>query len=279
MKRRKEKDYPVMALMALLTIFIVTFLVVAIIRTVSSFQAEEPNAVEEPDEPTSEHLAAISQAEQEILLDKLAIYDDYFVTFDGQKKIEDLTDVEKITFIDRLPIEVQQEKGLDFEAGVPLETIQELLREYFGPDITFNPVNCPCFLGDGDYLIYDATTRTYYADTDGHGHGGYEPYQVHNFYVDGVKTSNENSITYTLTIKKAFAAPNTSSYYSSYTDALEKNNLLFDLYTLYGEKAYTDTSRLLSVQYEKNKGLFPGYVYTFTTNSTAEEAYLVNLKK
>ena len=67
MKRRKEKDYPVMALMALLTIFIVTFLVVAIIRTVSSFQAEEPNAVEEPDEPTSEHLAAISQAEQEIL--------------------------------------------------------------------------------------------------------------------------------------------------------------------------------------------------------------------
>lgn len=221
----------------------------------------------------------LSQIEQNILLEKIKVYDSYIISFDGTKSMEQLTYDDKIMFINTLSKSEKETWKLDFEMGVSLGKVEEVLAYYFGKNGSFEPVNCPCFLNDGDYLIYNETTHMYYADTDMHGHEGFTPYQVMTYYIDGYKEMEDNHIVYTIQVKKAFALPNSSSFYGSYTDATTKENLLFDLFQLYGEKAYSQQEELLKIQYEKKKGLFPVYTYRFVTATDVHEAYLWKLTK
>ncbi len=275
----KKNEYFIMVAMFVLTIVIVSSIIVLFTKNLSDESKKIDAKKQENVQEEKKKTLALIQPEQEKLLQQIAIYDPYFISFDGTKKINALTDVEKITFIMLLPIDSRKQWNLDFDAGVPLTQVMQVLQFYFGPDISFTPVNYPCFLGDGDYLIYDENTKTYKTDSTMHGHGGFYPYQVMNYYVDGYKETDETSITYTIKVKKFFTDAHGSDYYGSYSDATNKQNLIIDLFALYGEKAYTDTSKLLQIQYEKNKGLLPVYTYTFKTNRTVEEVYLVDLVK
>ncbi len=274
----KKKEYFIMVLMAILMILIVSMIIIVMTKKLSDEQTKEKNS--EPVLNEEKNISTkLSALEQEKILEKMKIYDSYFINFDGKKDIRDLTEEEKITFVVQLPFEIQKELGLDFENGVSLETIVETLNYYFGKSIHFQPVNYPCFLGDGDYLIYNPKTKVYKADAMNHGHEGYIPNQVYSFYVDGHKEISEDTITYKVRVKKAFAKPTGSSFYGNYSDLKKKTNEIVDLFPLYGEKIYTNMEELLKIQYEKNKGLFDTYTYEFQTKKDARSAYLVKLER
>ncbi len=276
----KKKDTWIMVAMAFILFVVVILLMVTLVKKVSIKEETKKKEEELTQSDKTKEKKLTGELEQAVLLGLIEPYDDYFISFDGQKNLDKLTDEEKLRFVERLDTVQKEKYQIDFTTGVSLDKVLAVLKIYFGPDITFTPVNLPCFLEDGeDYLIYDEKTKMYHANTDFHQHGAPPIYEVENFYVDSYKTIDQKEITYTLKVKKAFSNVNDFAYYASYQDFTNKTNLLFNLFTIYGKQAETDKQNFIAIQYEKMKGHFPVYSYTFKTTTTVNEAYLVKLVK
>lgn len=252
----------------MLFIALITLIIVASIIFIVNI-----NLKEESKETFNEDSSSLSTEEVASLLELVNIYDSYIITFDGTKDLSSLSDKEKINFIDRLPIDVKNELNLDFNKGVRLKKVESTLKKYFGPKTTFNPVNSTCFLDDGDYLIYDSTTKMYKADNNYHAHSAYTPLSIENYYIEGERIVEGDKLIYSITLKKAFAYPNTSSYFSNYTDLVNNRNLVVDLYEEYNDYESSDINKLI----EPYKDELTSYTYIFETRDSIDNSYLIEL--
>ena len=252
----------------MLFIALITLIIVASIIFIVNI-----NLKEESIETFNEDSSSLSTKEVESLLELVNIYDSYIITFDGTKDLSTLSSKEKINFIDRLPIDIKNELNLDFNTGVSLKKVESTLKKYFGPKTTFNPVNSTCFLDDGDYLIYDSTTKMYKADNNYHAHSAYTPLYIENYYIEGERRVEGDKLIYSITVKKAFAYPNTSSYFSSYTDLVNNRNLVVDLYEEYNDYEKSDINSLI----EPYKDELTSYTYIFETRDSIDNSYLIEL--
>ena len=252
----------------MLFIALITLIIVASIIFIVNI-----NLKEESKETFNEDSSSLSTEEVASLLELVNIYDSYIITFDGTKDLSSLSDKEKINFIDRLPIDVKNELNLDFNTGVSLKEVESTLKKYFGPKTTFNPVNSTCFLDDGDYLIYDSTTKMYKADNNYHAHSAYTPLSIENYYIEGERRVEGDKLIYSITLKKAFAYPNTSSYFSNYTDLVNNRNLVVDLYEEYNDYESSDINKLI----EPYKDELTSYTYIFETRDSIDNSYLIEL--
>ena len=252
----------------MLFIALITLIIVASIIFIVNI-----NLKEESKEIFNEDSSSLSTEEVASLLELVEIYDSYIITFDGTKDLSSLSDKEKINFIDRLPIDVKNELNLDFNTGVSLKEVESTLKKYFGPKTTFNPVNSTCFLDDGDYLIYDSTTKMYKADNNYHAHSAYIPLSIENYYIEGERRVEGDKLIYSITLKKAFAYPNTSSYFSNYTDLVNNRNLVVDLYEEYNDYESSDINKLI----EPYKDELTSYTYIFETRDSIDNSYLIEL--
>ena len=252
----------------MLFIALITLIIVASIIFIVNI-----NLKEESIETFNEDSSSLSTKEVASLLELVNIYDSYIITFDGTKDLSTLSSKEKINFIDRLPIDVKNELNLDFNTGVSLKEVESTLKKYFGPKTTFDPVNSTCFLDDGDYLIYDSTTKMYKADNNYHAHSAYTPLSIENYYIEGERRVEGDKLIYSITLKKAFAYPNTSSYFSNYTDLVNNRNLVVDLYEEYNDYESSDINKLI----EPYKDELTSYTYIFETRDSIDNSYLIEL--
>ncbi len=252
----------------MLFIALITLIIVASIIFIVNI-----NLKDESSETFNEDSSSLSTKEVASLLELVDIYDSYIITFDGTKDLDTLTDKEKINFIDRLPIEEKNALDLDFNTGVSLDRVKRVLKKYFGPKTTFNPVNSTCFLDDGDYLIYDSNTNMYKADNDYHAHSGYTPLSIENYYVEGERRVEGDKLIYSITLKKAFAYPNTSLYFGSYNDLVDNKNLVVDLYEEDNDYEDSDINNLI----EPYKDELTSYTYIFETKDSIDNSYLIEL--
>ena len=252
----------------MLFIALITLIIVASIIFIVNI-----NLKEESKEIFNEDSSSLSTEEVTSLLELVNIYDSYIITFDGTKDLSSLSDKEKINFIDRLPIDVKNELNLDFNTGVSLKEVESTLKKYFGPKTTFNPVNSTCFLDDGDYLIYDSNTKMYKADNNYHAHSAYTPLSIENYYIEGERRVEGDKLIYSITLKKAFAYPNTSAYFSNYTDLVNNRNLVVDLYEEYNDYESSDINKLI----EPYKDELTSYTYIFETRDSIDNSYLIEL--
>ena len=252
----------------MLFIALITLIIVASIIFIVNI-----NLKEESIETFNEDSSSLSTKEVASLLELVNIYDSYIITFDGTKDLSTLSSKEKINFIDRLPIDVKNELNLDFNTGVSLKEVESTLKKYFGPKTTFNPVNSTCFLDDGDYLIYDSTTKMYKADNNYHAHSAYTPLSIENYYIEGERRVEGDKLIYSVTLKKAFAYPNTSAYFGSHTDLVNNRNLVVDLYEEYNDYESSDINKLI----EPYKDELTSYTYIFETRDSIDNSYLIEL--
>ena len=252
----------------MLFIALITLIIVASIIFIVNI-----NLKEESKETFNEDSSSLSTEEVASLLELVEIYDSYIITFDGTKDLSTLSSKEKINFIDRLPIDVKNELNLDFNTGVSLKEVESTLKKYFGPKTTFNPVNSTCFLDDGDYLIYDSNTKMYKADNNYHAHSAYTPLSIENYYIEGERRVEGDKLIYSITLKKAFAYPNTSAYFSNYTDLVNNRNLVVDLYEEYNDYEDSDINKLI----EPYKDELTSYTYIFETRDSIDNSYLIEL--
>ena len=252
----------------MLFIALITLIIVASIIFIVNINLKESSK-----ETFSEDSSSISTEEVASLLELVNIYDSYIITFDGTKDLSTLSSKEKINFIDRLPIDVKNELNLDFNTGVSLKEVESTLKKYFGPKTTFNPVNSTCFLDDGDYLIYDSNTKMYKADNNYHAHSAYTPLSIENYYIEGERRVEGDKLIYSITLKKAFAYPNTSAYFSNYTDLVNNRNLVVDLYEEYNDYEDSDINGLI----ESYKDELTSYTYIFETRDSIDNSYLIEL--
>ena len=252
----------------MLFIALITLIIVASIIFIVNI-----NLKEESKEIFNEDSSSLSTEEVASLLELVNIYDSYIINFDGTKDLSSLSDKEKINFIDRLPIDVKNELNIDFNTGVSLKEVESTLKKYFGPKTTFNPVNSTCFLDDGDYLIYDSNTKMYKADNNYHAHSAYTPLSIENYYIEGERRVEGDKLIYSVTLKKAFAYPNTSAYFSNYTDLVNNRNLVVDLYEEYNDYEDSDINSLI----EPYKDELTSYTYIFETRDSIDNSYLIEL--
>lgn len=252
----------------MLFIALITLIIVASIIFIVNI-----NLKEESKEIFNEDSSSLSTEEVTSLLELVNIYDSYIITFDGTKDLSSLSDKEKINFIDRLPIDVKNELNIDFNTGVSLKEVESTLKKYFGPKTTFNPVNSTCFLDDGDYLIYDSNTKMYKADNNYHAHSAYTPLSIENYYIEGERRVEGDKLIYSVTLKKAFAYPNTSAYFGSHTDLVNNRNLVVDLYEEYNDYESSDINKLI----EPYKDELTSYTYIFETRDSIDNSYLIEL--
>ena len=252
----------------MLFIALITLIIVASIIFIVNI-----NLKEESKEIFNEDSSSLSTEEVTSLLELVNIYDSYIITFDGTKDLSSLSDKEKINFIDRLPIDVKNELNLDFNRDVSLKEVESTLKKYFGPKTTFNPVNSTCFLDDGDYLIYDSNTKMYKADNNYHAHSAYNPLSIENYYIEGERRVEGDKLIYSVTLKKAFAYPNTSAYFGSHTDLVNNRNLVVDLYEEYNDYESSDINKLI----EPYKDELTSYTYIFETRDSIDNSYLIEL--
>lgn len=252
----------------MLFIALITLLLVASIIFIVNINIKETNK-----ETFNEESDSLTTKEITSLMNFISVYDSYIITFDGEKDLSTLTDKEKINFIDRLPLNIKNELNLDFNTGVSLKEVESILKKYFGKETTFSPVNSSCFLDDGDYLIYDENTKMYKADNDYHAHSAYTPLTIENYYVEGKRVVEGDKLIYYITLKKAFAYPNTSIYYGNYTDLINSKNQIVDLYSKYGSYEEEDISKLL----EDYQDDFSTYTYIFETKDSIDNSYLIEL--
>ena len=252
----------------MLFIALITLIIVASIIFIVNINLKESSK-----ETFNDDSSSLSTKEVVSLLELVNIYDSYIITFDGTKDLSSLSSKEKINFIDRLPIDVKNELNLDFNTGVSLKKVESTLKKYFGPKTTFNPVNSTCFLDDGDYLIYDSATKMYKADNDYHAHSAYNPLSIENYYIEGERRVEGDKLIYSITVKKAFAYPNTSEYFGSYTDLVNNRNLVVDLYEEYNDYEMDDINKLI----EPYKDELTSYTYIFETKDSIDNSYLIEL--
>lgn len=255
----------VMVIVFILTVFLITSIIYLIIDNIN-------NSTETKKEEITYKLTS---EEKEKLLELVETYDRYLITLDGTKNISDLTDKDKINFIDRMSIKEKEDLNLDFTKGVKLEKIEKVLKKYFGKEVTFHPVNSTCFLDDGDFLIYDTVNKTYKSNNEYHAHSSYIPPSIINYYVDGKRIVDNDKLIYVITLKKAFAWPNTSIYYGNYTDLANSENEIVDLYEINKDYEDSDISSFL----EDYKSSLSSYTYVFETSDSINNSYIINLTK
>lgn len=266
--------------MAFFLVLVVTTIIIMITKGLETKEKETTKEITETKQPEVTKPSSLSAEEEKILLEKIAIFDDYIISYDGLKKITEMTDTDKILFVLYLDQKAKETFSIDLTKGLSLEQVLTVLHYYFGPEMSFTPVDAPCFLNDGaPYMHYDEKEQMYHIDSDYHAHDSYYPYQVDNFLLASTKTRETKQTTYTITLHKAFRAPKASLVYASYQDALDKKNVIVDLFAVYGDKSAEEQTSLVQVQYEKNKGLFKPYTYQFETTTSVEQAYLVDLTK
>ncbi len=227
----------------------------------------------EEEETFKEASYNLTEKEIDSLINLIGDYDSYLITFDGTKNINTLSNLDKINFIDRLSIETKKDLNLDFDKGVSLNDVYKVLKKYFGPKTIFEPVNSTCYLEDGNYLIYDSNTKMYKADNDYHAHSAYIPPDIVNYYIEGKRIVDNDKLIYTITLKKAFAWPDSSTYYGSYNDLANEQSPLVDLYSVYGDYEKENTSLLL----EDYKNNLNSYTYVFETKDSINNSYLIEL--
>ncbi len=251
-----------MVLMIFISIF--TFILIISILALIGINLQKEESI-----PREKQSYDLTEKEIDSLTTLISNYDSYLIIYDGMKDIDDLTDLDKINFIDRLPIETKKELELDFNTGVSLDKIKSVLKKYFGKDVTFEPVNSTCYLEDGDYLIYDEESKMYKADNLYHSHSAYTPPSIINFYVSGKRIVDNDKLVYTITLKKALSY-DYSNYYRTYTDLISNNNKIVNLYDEYNDYDKNDIPDLL----EDYKDNLNSYTYVFETKDSINNSYL-----
>ena len=274
-----KKDKLIMTLTVIILILVVALALVIGMKSLDKTTTTKDNNTKKENKVEIQEEALTSE-EQNNIVDKIKEYDNYFISFDGTKNPLEMTDQEKFEFY------LKNNYG-KFKTGVSSKEIEGYLQKEFGSKITFNPIDeYLCEIDNLPLITYDKNNDLYKADYSEHAHDGGSTTSIYNYYVSGVK-KKDNKTTYTVKVRKMFsnfvAVGAIYEFYGSYTDALNDKNKVFNLFDIYGETAIDDSDeefkQKLDTQYEKNKGMFKIYTYTFETDSNIENSYLVSLMK
>ncbi len=274
-----KKDKLIMTLTVIILILVVALALVIGMKSLDKTTTTKDNNTKKENKVEIQEEALTSE-EQNNIVDKIKEYDNYFISFDGTKNPLEMTDQEKFEFY------LKNNYG-KFKTGVSSKEIEGYLQKEFGSKITFNPIDeYLCEIDNLPLITYDKNNDLYKADYSEHAHDGGSTTSIYNYYVSGVK-KKDNKTTYTVKVRKMFsnfvAVGAIYEFYGSYTDALNDKNKVFNLFDIYGETAIDDSDeefkQKLDTQYEKNKGMFKIYTYTFETDSNIENSYLLSLTK
>lgn len=279
MKRVDKKDKVIMLLTIIILILVVLLALVIGMKSLSKTTTTNDNNTKKEDKVEIKEETLTSE-EKNSIVNKIKEYDNYFISFDGTKNPLEMTNQEKFEFY------LKNNYG-KFKTGVSSKEIEEYLQKEFGSKITFNPINeYLCEIDNLPLITYDKNNDLYKADYSEHGHDGGSTTSIYNYYVSGVK-KKDNKITYTVKVRKMFSnfvnVGVVYKFYGSYTDALNDKNKVFNLFDIYGNTALDGSDeefrKKLDTQYEKYKGMFKIYTYTFETDSNIENSYLISLMK
>ena len=274
-----KKDKLIMTLTVIILILVVALALVIGMKSLDKTTTTKDNNTKKENKVEIQEEALTSE-EQNNIVDKIKEYDNYFISFDGTKNPLAMTDQEKFEFY------LKNNYG-KFKTGVSSKEIEEYLQKEFGSKITFNPIDeYLCEIDNLPLITYDKNNDLYKADYSEHAHDGGSTTSIYNYYVSGVK-KKDNKTTYTVKVRKMFsnfvAVGAIYEFYGSYTDALNDKNKVFNLFDIYGETAIDGSDeefrKKLDTQYEKNKGMFKIYTYTFETDSNIENSFLVSLTR
>lgn len=274
-----KKDKLIMTLTVIILILVVALALVIGMKSLDKTTTTKDNNTKKENKVEIQEEALTSE-EQNNIVDKIKEYDNYFISFDGTKNPLEMTDQEKFEFY------LKNNYG-KFKTGVSSKEIEGYLQKEFGSKITFNPIDeYLCEIDNLPLITYDKNNDLYKADYSEHAHDGGSTTSIYNYYVSGVK-KKDNKTTYTVKVRKMFsnfvAVGAIYEFYGSYTDALNDKNKVFNLFDIYGETAIDGSDeefkQKLDTQYEKNKGMFKIYTYTFETDSNIENSFLVSLTR
>lgn len=274
-----KKDKLIMTLTVIILILVVALALVIGMKSLDKTTTTKDNNTKKENKVEIQEEALTSE-EQNNIVDKIKEYDNYFISFDGTKNPLEMTDQEKFEFY------LKNNYG-KFKTGVSSKEIEGYLQKEFGSKITFNPIDeYLCEIDNLPLITYDKNNDLYKADYSEHAHDGGSTTSIYNYYVSGVK-KKDNKTTYTVKVRKMFsnfvAVGAIYEFYGSYTDALNDKNKVFNLFDIYGETAIDGSDeefkQKLDTQYEKNKGMFKIYTYTFETDSNIENSYLLSLTR
>ena len=274
-----KKDKLIMTLTVIILILVVALVLVIGMKSFNKTTTTKDNNTKKENKVEIKE-EALTNEEQNSIVDKIKEYDNYFISFDGNKNPLEMTDQEKFEFY------LKNNYG-KFKTGVSSKEIEGYLQKEFGSKITFNPIDeYLCEIDNLPLITYDKNNDLYKADYSEHAHDGGSTTSIYNYYVSGVK-KKDNKTTYTVKVRKMFsnfvAVGAIYEFYGSYTDALNDKNKVFNLFDIYGETAIDGSDeefkQKLDTQYEKNKGMFKIYTYTFETDSNIENSFLVSLTK
>ena len=274
-----KKDKLIMILTVIILILVVALALVIGMKSLDKTTTTKDNNTKKENKVEIQEEALTSE-EQNNIVDKIKEYDNYFISFDGTKNPLEMTDQEKFEFY------LKNNYG-KFKTGVSSKEIEGYLQKEFGSKITFNPIDeYLCEIDNLPLIIYDKNNDLYKADYSEHAHDGGSTTSIYNYYVSGIK-KKDNKTTYTVKVRKMFsnfvAVGAIYEFYGSYTDALNDKNKVFNLFDIYGETAIDGSDeefkQKLDTQYEKNKGMFKIYTYTFETGSNIENSFLVSLTR
>lgn len=274
-----KKDKLIMTLTVIILILVVALALVIGMKSLDKTTTTKDNNTKKENKVEIQEEALTSE-EQNNIVDKIKEYDNYFISFDGTKNPLEMTDQEKFEFY------LKNNYG-KFKTGVSSKEIEGYLQKEFGSKITFNPIDeYLCEIDNLPLITYDKNNDLYKADYSEHAHDGGSTTSIYNYYVSGVK-KKDNKTTYTVKVRKMFsnfvAVSAIYEFYGSYTDALNDKNKVFNLFDIYGETAIDGSDeefkQKLDTQYEKNKGMFKIYTYTFETDSNIENSFLVSLTR
>lgn len=274
-----KKDKLIMTLTVIILILVVALALVIGMKSLDKTTTTKDNNTKKENKVEIQEEALTSE-EQNNIVDKIKEYDNYFISFDGTKNPLEMTDREKFEFY-------LKNNYRKFKTGVSSKEIEGYLQKEFGSKITFNPIDeYLCEIDNLPLITYDKNNDLYKADYSEHAHDGGSTTSIYNYYVSGVK-KKDNKTTYTVKVRKMFsnfvAVGAIYEFYGSYTDALNDKNKVFNLFDIYGETAIDGSDeefkQKLDTQYEKNKGMFKIYTYTFETDSNIENSFLVSLTR
>lgn len=274
-----KKDKLIMTLTVIILILVVALALAIGMKSLDKTTTTKDNNTKKENKVEIQEEALTSE-EQNNIVDKIKEYDNYFISFDGTKNPLEMTDQEKFEFY------LKNNYG-KFKTGVSSKEIEGYLQKEFGSKITFNPIDeYLCEIDNLPLITYDKNNDLYKADYSEHAHDGGSTTSIYNYYVSGVK-KKDNKTTYTVKVRKMFsnfvAVGAIYEFYGSYTDALNDKNKVFNLFDIYGETAIDGSDeefkQKLDTQYEKNKGMFKIYTYTFETDSNIENSFLVSLTR
>ncbi len=279
MKKLDRKDKIIMILTIIILILVIGLILLISMKSLSNIGDKNKNVVEEKKEEPTIVTESLATDDQTILLEKIKLYDNYFITFEGNKVPQDMTDTEKFTFY------LKNNYG-KFQNGVSSGEILNYLKKNFGSAITFTAIdNYLCPIDNLPLIIYDKEKDLYKIDYTEHGHDGDYISKIFSYYVDGVKITKNNKTTYKIRVRKAFSNYTTigifSSFYGNYTDAKNRKNEVFNIYKIYGKENMSEDelSSKVKTQYEKYKGMFSIYTYIFESDNNIKDSYLVSLTK